>query len=135
MILPAREGLAAGRLGAGGRAVFAPVCPDILLRGILDQTGGPQMCMGGPPLDPEFKVKGPVGIAIDEQEAQASVGPEGGEAFVAGALMLRQSSIPLPVFLWRTVLRNLINLGHHVVIVVAVLCYVGHFPEIGRAHV
>jgi ABC-type polysaccharide/polyol phosphate export permease len=56
---------------------------------------------------------------------------EGGEAFVAGAAMLRQSSIPLPVFLWRTVLRNLINLAHHVVIIVAVLAYVGHFPGLG----
>ena len=45
--------------------------------------------------------------------------------------MLRQTSLPLPLFLLRCLIRNIINLGHHIVIVVLVLLYVGHFPGVG----
>jgi ABC-type polysaccharide/polyol phosphate export permease len=50
---------------------------------------------------------------------------EGCETFVQAAGMLSQTSLPMFTFVWRTVLRNLINLGHHVVIVLAVLAYYG----------
>ena len=56
---------------------------------------------------------------------------EGGDAFYAAGGMLRQSSLPLPLFIMRTMMRNLINLGHHVVIIVVVLCYFRHFPGFG----
>jgi ABC-type polysaccharide/polyol phosphate export permease len=56
---------------------------------------------------------------------------EGGDAFVAGGAMLRQSSLPLPLFIARCLLRNLINLAHHVVIIALVLAYVRHFPGFG----
>lgn len=58
---------------------------------------------------------------------------EGGDAFIAGAGMLRQSSLPLPLFLLRCLFRNIINLGHHFIIIVAVLAYVGRLPTIGIA--
>jgi ABC-type polysaccharide/polyol phosphate export permease len=54
---------------------------------------------------------------------------EGCETFVQAAGMLSQTSLPMFTFVWRTILRNLINLGHHLVIVVAVLIYFGYWRE------
>jgi homopolymeric O-antigen transport system permease protein len=50
---------------------------------------------------------------------------EGCETFVQAAGMLSQTSLPMFTFVWRTVFRNLINLAHHLVIVLAVLAYFG----------
>jgi ABC-type polysaccharide/polyol phosphate export permease len=50
---------------------------------------------------------------------------EGCDTFVNAAGMLSQTSLPMFTFVWRTVLRNIINLGHHLVIVVAVLLWFG----------
>jgi ABC-type polysaccharide/polyol phosphate export permease len=52
---------------------------------------------------------------------------EGCDTFVAAAGMLSQTSLPMFTFVWRTILRNLINLAHHLVIVVAVLVYFGYW--------
>lgn len=52
---------------------------------------------------------------------------EGCETFVQAASMLRQTSLPMFTFVWRTVFRNLINLGHHMVIIVAVLLIYGYW--------
>jgi ABC-type polysaccharide/polyol phosphate export permease len=52
---------------------------------------------------------------------------EGCDTFVQAASMLSQTSLPMFTFIWRTVLRNLINLAHHLVIVVGVLIYYGHW--------
>jgi ABC-type polysaccharide/polyol phosphate export permease len=56
---------------------------------------------------------------------------EGGEAFVAGGAMLRQSSLPLPMFIFRTLIRNSINLAHQVVIIIAVLLWFHVYPGPG----
>lgn len=48
---------------------------------------------------------------------------EGCDTFVQAAGMLSQTSLPMFTFVWRTVLRNVINLGHHLVIVLIVLIY------------
>jgi ABC-type polysaccharide/polyol phosphate export permease len=56
---------------------------------------------------------------------------EGADSFVAGAAMLRQSSLPLPMFILRTILRNGINLAHQVVIIAAVLLWFRVFPGPG----
>ena len=52
---------------------------------------------------------------------------EGCETFVQAAGMLSQTSLPMFTFVWRTVFRNLINLAHHMVIVVGVLVYFGYW--------
>jgi ABC-type polysaccharide/polyol phosphate export permease len=57
----------------------------------------------------------------------AGVINEGCETFVNAASMLRQTSLPMFTFVWRTVFRNLINLGHHLVIIVAVLLIYGYW--------
>src|SRR3954466_13796412 len=54
---------------------------------------------------------------------------EGCETFVQAAGMLSQTSLPMFTFVWRTVLRNLINLAHHLVIVAAVLVYFGFWSR------
>jgi ABC-type polysaccharide/polyol phosphate export permease len=54
---------------------------------------------------------------------------EGCETFVQAAGMLSQTSLPMFTFVWRTILRNLINLGHHLVIVVTVLIYFGYWRD------
>ena len=48
---------------------------------------------------------------------------EGCETFVQASGMLSQTALPLFTFVWRTIFRNLINLGHHMIIVVAMLTY------------
>lgn len=56
---------------------------------------------------------------------------EGGDAFVAGGAMIKQSSIPLPLFILRCLIRNGINLAHQVVIIVAVLLWFRIYPGSG----
>jgi lipopolysaccharide transport system permease protein len=50
---------------------------------------------------------------------------EGCDTFVQASGMLSQTSLPMFTFVWRTVLRNLVTLSHHIVIIVAVLIYFG----------
>lgn len=52
---------------------------------------------------------------------------EGCETFVMASGMLSQTSLPMFTFVWRTVLRNLINLAHHLVIVVGMLAFYGYW--------
>jgi ABC-type polysaccharide/polyol phosphate export permease len=52
---------------------------------------------------------------------------EGCETFVMAAGMLSQTSLPMFTFLWRTMFRNIINLGHHLVIVVGMLAFYGYW--------
>lgn len=59
----------------------------------------------------------------------AGVVNEGCDTFVQAAGMLSQTSLPMFTFVWRTVLRNLINLAHHLVIVVVVLIWFGYWRE------
>lgn len=55
---------------------------------------------------------------------------EGCETFVLASGMLSQTSIPMFTFVWRTLLRNLIYLGHHLVIVAAVLTFYGFWNDV-----
>ena len=52
---------------------------------------------------------------------------EGCETFVAASGMLSQTNLPMLTFVWRTVFRNLINLAHHLVIVVGMLIFYGQW--------
>jgi len=52
---------------------------------------------------------------------------EGCDTFVLASGMLSQTSLPMFTFLWRTVFRNLINLAHHLVIVVGMLIFYGYW--------
>lgn len=54
---------------------------------------------------------------------------EGCETFVQAAGMLSQTSLPMFTFVWRVMFRNLINLAHHLVIVVAVLVIYGYWRK------
>src|SRR5258706_6693903 len=58
---------------------------------------------------------------------------EGCDTFVHAARMLSQTSLPMFTFVWRTVFRNVINLAHHLVIVVAVLIYYGYWRHANAA--
>jgi len=53
---------------------------------------------------------------------------EGGEAFVMAGSLLKQSPLPLPLFIMRCLIRNAINLAHQVVIIAAVLLWFRIFP-------
>jgi ABC-type polysaccharide/polyol phosphate export permease len=55
---------------------------------------------------------------------------EGCGAFVGASGMLSQTSLPLMTFVWRTVLRNIINLAHHLIIVVGVLVWYDHLKGV-----
>ena len=52
---------------------------------------------------------------------------EGCDTFVQAGGMLSQTSLPLFTFVWRTLARNVLNLAHHLVIVVAVLIIYGYW--------
>jgi ABC-type polysaccharide/polyol phosphate export permease len=52
---------------------------------------------------------------------------EGCDTFVLASGMLSQTSLPMLTFVWRTVFRNLINLGHHLVIVIGMLAFYGYW--------
>lgn len=52
---------------------------------------------------------------------------EGCDTFTHAASMLSQTSLPMLTFVWRTVFRNLINLAHHLVIVVGMLIFYGQW--------
>jgi ABC-type polysaccharide/polyol phosphate export permease len=54
---------------------------------------------------------------------------EGCDTFVQAKGMLSQTSLPMFTFVWRTVLRNLISLAHHLVIVIAVLSVYGYWAR------
>ncbi|MBI1198280.1 MAG: ABC transporter permease [Phenylobacterium sp.] len=54
---------------------------------------------------------------------------EGCETFVQASGMLSQTSLPMFTFVWRVMFRNLINLAHHMVIVVAVLVIFGFWRK------
>lgn len=65
--------------------------------------------------------------------AISSMITEGCDTFVSAKNMLSQTSLPMFTFLWRTVLRTLINLAHHLVIVVAVLLVYGYWRVLNPA--
>lgn len=52
---------------------------------------------------------------------------EGCDTFVLASSMLSQTSLPMFTFVWRTILRNLITLAHHMVIVLGVLIYFSYW--------
>jgi ABC-type polysaccharide/polyol phosphate export permease len=52
---------------------------------------------------------------------------EGCDSFIQAAGMLSQTNLPMFTFVWRTVLRNLINLAHHLVIIATVLVVFGYW--------
>lgn len=54
---------------------------------------------------------------------------EGCDTFVQAKGMLSQTNLPMFTFVWRTVLRNLISLAHHLVIVIAVLTFYGYWTR------
>lgn len=54
---------------------------------------------------------------------------EGCDTFVQASGILSQTSMPMLTFVWRTVFRNLINLAHHAVIIVAVMVVYGYWRE------
>lgn len=54
---------------------------------------------------------------------------EGCSTFVQASGILSQTSLPMFTFVWRTVMRNVINLLHHAVIIVGVLIYYDHWRQ------
>jgi ABC-type polysaccharide/polyol phosphate export permease len=57
----------------------------------------------------------------------AGVIMDGCETFIQAAGMLRQTALPMFVFVWRVLFRNLINLAHHLVIIAGVLIGYGYW--------
>ena len=45
---------------------------------------------------------------------------EGGDAFISAANILRQTAIPIPLFVWRVVWRNLLTFAHQAPVLIAV---------------
>lgn len=58
---------------------------------------------------------------------------DGCDTFTAAKNMLSQTNLPMFTFVWRVVLRNLINLAHHLVIVIVVLLVYGYWRKMNLA--
>lgn len=56
---------------------------------------------------------------------------EGSTAYISEGVVIRQSSTPLPVFIWRVILRNLINFAHQAPVLIAVAVYFYNQPDPG----
>jgi ABC-type polysaccharide/polyol phosphate export permease len=52
---------------------------------------------------------------------------EGCDTFILAKHMLSQTALPMFTFLWRTIIRNLLNLAHHMLIIVAVMVFYDHW--------
>ena len=52
---------------------------------------------------------------------------DGCGAYTGAVGMLNQTALPMFVFVWRAVLRNVINLSHHLIIIVAVMMIYGQW--------
>lgn len=55
---------------------------------------------------------------------------ESGDSFLQGSSIIRQSSLPLPIFVWRAVMRNLINFAHQIVVIFAVALWYKYLLKI-----
>lgn len=71
-----------------------------------------------------------VGLGIVFFGTISGIVNDGCGTYVAAANMLAQTNLPMFTFVWRTVLRNVINLAHHMLIVVAVLLIYGYWRHI-----
>lgn len=54
---------------------------------------------------------------------------EGCDTFILAKHMLSQTALPMFTFLWRTIIRNLLNLAHHMLIIVGVMIYYDHWRQ------
>jgi ABC-type polysaccharide/polyol phosphate export permease len=64
-----------------------------------------------------------VAISIVLWGTITSIIVEGCDTFVAAGGMLRQTALPMFIFVWRSLFRSLINLAHHLIIIVIVLVW------------
>jgi ABC-type polysaccharide/polyol phosphate export permease len=55
---------------------------------------------------------------------------EGSNAYIEGTPIIQATAIPLPVFIWRVVLRSLINFAHQLPVILGVALYFHYFLTI-----
>jgi ABC-type polysaccharide/polyol phosphate export permease len=55
---------------------------------------------------------------------------EGADALISSAGVIRQTATPLPMFIWRVVLRGVINFAHQVVVIFGVAAVFGYLFKI-----
>ena len=59
---------------------------------------------------------------------------DGCETFINARHMLAQTALPMFNFVWRTVIRNLLNMAHHMLIIVVVLALSGYW-RVSQPHI
>jgi ABC-type polysaccharide/polyol phosphate export permease len=52
--------------------------------------------------------------------AMAATILESGDAYISSSAIIRAGSLPLPMFVWRVIFRNVLNFGHQAVVIVGV---------------
>jgi ABC-type polysaccharide/polyol phosphate export permease len=55
---------------------------------------------------------------------------ESGDTYIQASVIIRQSNLPLPLFVWRTISRNLLYFGHQVIVVIGVSLWFHYFLKI-----
>jgi ABC-type polysaccharide/polyol phosphate export permease len=58
---------------------------------------------------------------------------ESSDAFISGAIIIRQTALPLPLFVWRVACRSLLNFAHQIVVVLAVAVWFHYLLQIQYA--
>jgi ABC-type polysaccharide/polyol phosphate export permease len=55
---------------------------------------------------------------------------ESGDSYIQASVIIRQSNLPLPLFVWRTIFRNLLNLAHQSIVVIGVALWFHYLLKI-----
>ena len=55
---------------------------------------------------------------------------ESGDAYILSSAIIRAGSLPLPMFVWRVIFRNVLNFGHQVIVIVGVAIWFHYILKI-----
>lgn len=55
---------------------------------------------------------------------------EGGDAYIQSSAIIRAGSLPLPMFVWRVIFRNVLNFAHQLIVIVGVALWFHYLLKI-----
>jgi ABC-type polysaccharide/polyol phosphate export permease len=55
---------------------------------------------------------------------------EGSDAYIFSSAIIRAGSLPLPIFVWRVIFRNVLNFGHQLIVIVGVALWFHYLLKI-----
>jgi ABC-type polysaccharide/polyol phosphate export permease len=55
---------------------------------------------------------------------------ESGDAYITSSAIIRAGSLPLPMFVWRVIFRNILNFGHQIIVILGVAVWFHYLLKI-----